>query len=175
MEVPPQLAPAEIAALLSAEAQVIRVEVLALTPELRRWQPDDDEWCASQVLGHLTESERRGFNGRIRRILAEEQPALPGWDQVTVAAARNDRDKNCIDVLEEFEKLREDSLELIRGLTPEQLDRWGTHAQVGEMSVRDLLHEWVHHDRNHVKQLFSISQTAVWPHMGNCRRFAEID
>jgi len=41
--------------------------------------------------------------------------------------------------------------------------------------VRDLLHEWVHHDRNHTKQLLSVVQARVWPSMGNARKFAEID
>jgi len=41
--------------------------------------------------------------------------------------------------------------------------------------VGDLLHEWVHHDRNHTKQLLSVAQARVWPSMGNARKFAEID
>jgi hypothetical protein len=38
--------------------------------------------------------------------------------------------------------------------------------------VADLLHEWVHHDRNHLKQLLANVQAFVWPHMGNAQRFS---
>jgi hypothetical protein len=33
------------------------------------------------------------------------------------------------------------------------------------------MHEWVHHDRNHLKQLLANVQARVWPEMGNARRF----
>jgi predicted nucleic acid-binding Zn ribbon protein len=41
----------------------------------------------------------------------------------------------------------------------------------GRLTVRDLLHEWIHHDRNHTKQLLAIAQERVWPHMGNSQKF----
>jgi hypothetical protein len=71
----------------------------------------------------------------------------------------------------EFMGLRHDSVMLVRDLTPADLTRGGTHPEVGHLIVRDLLHEWVHHDRNHTKQLLSIAQARVWPHMGNAQGF----
>ncbi len=164
-----------LAALLEAQGRAIGFELRALPPALCRWQPGEDEWSVNETLGHMIEAERRGFNGRIRRILTEERPQLPGWNQVDVAAARRDAEQDPAALLAEFEALRADSLALVRGLSPAQLDRGGEHAQVGWVTVRDLLHEWQHHDRNHVKQIYSIVQSYVWPSMGNCRRFAEVD
>ena len=43
--------------------------------------------------------------------------------------------------------------------------------KVGFLSVRDLLHEWVHHDRNHIRQMLANVQAFAWPHMGNGQRF----
>jgi predicted nucleic acid-binding Zn ribbon protein len=45
------------------------------------------------------------------------------------------------------------------------------HPKVGELRVRDLLQEWVHHDRNHTRQLLAIQQERVYPHMGNSQKF----
>ena len=67
--------------------------------------------------------------------------------------------------------LRQDSVRLVRSLKPADLDRAGTHPKAGELKIRWLLHEWVHHDRNHTKQLLSIAQERVWPHMGNAQKF----
>jgi hypothetical protein len=46
---------------------------------------------------------------------------------------------------------------------------------VGDVIVRDLLHEWVHHDRDHLAQLSALTQRLVWPGMGNARRFSVPD
>jgi hypothetical protein len=165
----------QVAALLRAQGSTIRAEVLALGEELCRWRPADGEWSVNEALGHLIEAERRGFNGRIRRLLAEDHPDLPGWDQEAVSRERRDHERPSGELLREFEALREDSARLVEGLQAEQLDRAGNHELVGELKVRDLLHEWVHHDRNHVKQMFSNVQAYVWPAMGNARRFSELE
>ena len=85
----PPLGIDRIADLLEASASTILAELEALGPEAR-WRPAPGEWCANECLGHILEAERRGFNGRIRTILAGDRPALQGWDQVAVAAARRD-------------------------------------------------------------------------------------
>ena len=45
--------------------------------------------------------------------------------------------------------------------------------EVGPLRVSELLHEWVHHDRNHIRQMMANIQALAWPHMGNARRFSE--
>jgi hypothetical protein len=40
--------------------------------------------------------------------------------------------------------------------------------------VADLLQEWVHHDRNHVKQILANVQAFVWPHLGNAQKFSPV-
>src|SRR4029077_6966579 len=90
---PHPLEPAAIAALLEASLATIEAEVAALGAAAS-WRPAPGEWCANEVVGHLIEAERRGFAGRIRIILASERPALEGWDQPAVAAARHDCERS---------------------------------------------------------------------------------
>ncbi len=175
MQTPPPLDASAVAALLRSQAACIRGEINGLPAEACRWRPAEGEWSINEALGHLLESERRGFAGRIRTILEHDNPALGGWDQEDVAEARHDEMKDPAGLLQEFEAMRAASIALVEGLTPQQLARRGQHVQVGEVSVQDLLHEWVHHDRNHVKQILSVVQEYVWPNMGNCRRFADFD
>ena len=124
------------------------------------------------MLGHLIEAERRGFAGRIRIILAGDTPALEAWDQDAVARARRDCERQWEALLAEFAALREDSATLVRGLGAAELARGGRHPKVGLLRVGDLLHEWVHHDRNHLRQILANVQGYVWPHMGNAQRFS---
>ena len=165
------LTPKEVVGLLRSSATAIETELQEMPGELASWRPAEGEWCALEVVGHLIEAERRGFAGRIRILLARQQPNLETWDPPAVAAARRDCERKPADLLDEFMELRESSLDLVSGLRPEDLSRSGQHVTVGRLAVVDVLHEWVHHDRNHLKQLLSNVQARVWPEMGNASRF----
>jgi len=90
---------------------------------------------------------------------------------VAVARERRDCDRLAMSLFMELMGLRHRSVELVRGLRPEQLERTCVHGKVGELRVRDLLHEWVHHDRNHTRQLLANVQARAWPHLGNAQKF----
>jgi DinB superfamily len=167
-----RLAPAQIAALLRAGAQALQAELTAMPDALLRHHPTPGEWCAKEVLGHLIEAERRGFAGRIRQILAEHDPVLVGWDQEAVARERRDCERPLAPLLDEFLALRDDGADLVVALLPGQLSRGGQHPKVGYLTIADLLQEWVHHDRNHFRQILENVRNYVWPFMGNARRFS---
>jgi hypothetical protein len=176
--VQPALEPGTIADLLEATATTVSAELLALGSDAG-WRPAPGDWCANECVGHLIEAERRGFAGRIRTILAaagDDRPFLPpdleSWDPPAVAEARRDHLREPRALSEEFAALRTDGVELVRSLSDTDLPRWGTHPQVGPLRVDELLGEWVHHDRNHVRQLLAVTQARVWGQMGNARRFS---
>ena len=169
---PRPLAPTEVARLLESAGAMIRAEFAAMTEAALVWHPAPGEWCAKEVLGHLIEAERRGFAGRIRIILAGHDPALEGWDHVEVARARRDCERAAGALAEEFAAMRRESVALVVGLRAADLGRGGRHPKVGPLRVAELLHEWVHHDRNHLRQMLANVQTFAWPHMGNAQRFS---
>jgi hypothetical protein len=168
----PSLNPQEIAALLRAAAAAIDAEVRSRPARLLSWHPEPGAWCALEVLGHLIETERRGFAGRIRQILKGERPRLVAWDQEGVARERGDCARAPEPLLGEFLSLRRDSVALVEALTRDDLTRGGEHPTVGWLTVDNLLQEWVHHDRNHLAQMQAGVQRFVWPAMGNARRFS---
>ncbi len=165
-----ELTPEQVVGYLEASCALIEAELTALGDDAG-WHQAPAEWCARAVVGHLIEAEKRGFAGRIRIILAEDHPKLQAWDQEAVEKERNDCARVTDSLWMEFMGLRHDSVTLVRALTPADLDRSGTHPKAGELKVRWLLHEWISHDRNHTKQMLSIAQECVWPHMGNSQKF----
>ena len=171
-DAPSRLTPPEIAQFLRATVTALAAELSALPPRALAWHPAPGEWCVKEVLGHLIESEARGFAGRVRIILAGDEPDLEGWDQEAVAASRHDCDQDLRRLLGELATLRQDSVRLVEGLAEADLSRGGQHPQVGHLRVGDLLNEWVHHDRNHLRQILANVQAYVWPHMGNAQRFS---
>jgi hypothetical protein len=167
-----EFTPAQVAGFLESTSALLEAEIAALGDAEARWHPAPGEWCANEVLGHLIEAERRGFNGRIRRCLTEDNPKIEPWDQVAVANARKDCERMAQSLWMEFMGLRTDSVKLVRSLRDADLDRSCVHGKVGVLRVRDLIEEWVHHDRNHTRQLLANVQARVWPHMGNSQKFA---
>jgi hypothetical protein len=166
------LPPAQIAGLLRAAAAALAAELRALPAAVLAFHPARGEWCAKEVLGHLIEAERRGFAGRIQTILAEREPALVRWDQDAVARERRDCERPVQALLDEFLPMREASATLVDRLRPEDLARGGHHPTVGYLKVADLIQEWVHHDRNHLRQILENVRAYVWPAMGNAQRFS---
>jgi DinB superfamily len=158
-----RLTPAQIAALLRAGALALRTELTALPDAVLRHHPAPGEWCTKEVLG---------FSGRIRQILAECEPVLVGWDQEAVARERRDCERPLTPLLDEFLTLRDEGAALTAPLRPDDLARGGQHPKVGFLTVADLIQEWVHHDRNHFRQIYENVQHYVWPFMGNAQRFS---
>ena len=165
------LPPAHVAALLAAARDHVVGELSAMGDELGQWRPAPGEWSVNECVGHLLEADRRGFAGRIRRMLAEDGVTEVGWNQLEVAAARRDWERPVAAVLEEFCAGRDDGIALVQGLSSDDLGRTALHATVGLVTVADLLNEWVFHDRNHIRQLLANTQARVWPVMGNTQRF----
>ncbi len=169
------LTPGRAAALLLASLETLQAEAQALGPEAMQWHPAEGEWCLNEVVGHIMEAEERGFRGRIERIIEQPGRMLVTWNQAKVTKERHDCEKSGVELIAELTQVRERSVQLLRELRDDQLELSGQHPQVGELRVIDLLHEWPHHDREHVKQALSITQAYVGEHLGNAGRFAEFD
>jgi DinB family protein len=163
--------PDEVADLLESSGQAFAATLDALTPELASWRPAPAEWCINEVVGHVIEAEKNGFAGRIRIILGADEPDLPTWDRDRIIRDRDDCARNPKDLKLELLELRPQSVKLVQSLGPKQMTRGGRHPQVGRLTVDELLHEWVHHDGNHLRQALGNVQAYVWPNMGNARRF----
>jgi hypothetical protein len=165
----------EVASLLRATADSARAELSDLSEDIASWHPAEGEWCAKECLGHVMEAEVRGFAGRIRLILEEPGRDLESWDQVEVQRGRNDCAHSMRDLLDAFLKMRAESVRLVESLRNVDLDKSGEHETVGTLRVDELLHEWIHHDHNHYRQLQANIQAYVWRSMGNARRFTELE
>ena len=168
---PAPLTPGEAARAIRAIVPILDAELGGLPEAALRGRPAPDEWCILETLGHLIEAEERGFAGRIQQLLAEDDPLFATWDQPAVARERRDCERDLAALLADFVARRQASVALVAGLDETDLNRGGRHPEVGRLRIGDLLHEWVHHDRNHLRQILANAQAYVWPVMGNAQRF----
>ncbi|TMD56377.1 MAG: DinB family protein [Chloroflexi bacterium] len=162
------MTPREVASRIDAAATAIEAELGTMPDVLASWHPAEGEWCVKEVLAHLVQSERLGFAGRVREILAADEPPLKATPEVPPACG-----ENLEQLLARFREQRATSVELVAGLKPADLERGGIHERVGRLTINDLLHEWVHHDRAHQKQILSNVQAFVWPEMGGAQAFSQ--
>jgi hypothetical protein len=167
------LEPGIAAAVIGAFGTSLEERVRGLPSEMLVFHPAPEHWCVNEVVGHLIEAERRGFAGRIREMLDADDPVFVTWDQPSVAAARHDCERASEELIGEFVGLRSESAELVAGLSDADLERAGEHPEVGRLRVTEVMHEWIHHDANHDRQILANLQAAVWPHMGNAQRFSQ--
>ena len=101
-------------------------------------------------------------------MLERDGVAFQSWDPAEVARARRDCERDPAAMLAELAQLRARERRAgRRAVGQSDLGRGGEHPTVGRLTIGDLLQEWVHHDRNHVKQILTNVQQYVWPHMGN--------
>ncbi|HEY8812660.1 MAG TPA: DinB family protein [Candidatus Dormibacteraeota bacterium] len=160
------MTPKEVAARIDAVGTAIEAELGTLGEELASWHPAEGEWCVKEVLGHLINTERIGFAGRIDEILAADEPSLRATGREEPACARD-----LAEMLAEFREQRNRSVDRVARLQPVDLARGGVHERVGRLTVNDILHEWIHHDRAHLKQILGNVQAYVYPEMGGAQAF----
>jgi hypothetical protein len=112
-----------------------------------------DTWSPYDILGHLAHAERADWIPRARIILAQgEHRRFEPFDRH--AQFRESEGKSLADLLDEFARLRAESLATLDGwrLTDAQLVLEGEHPAFGPVTLRQLLSTWVAHDLGHVAQ-----------------------
>jgi hypothetical protein len=110
-----------------------------------------NEWSPRQVIHHIADSEL--IEGtRLRRILAEDNPAIRWVDEVE-DARRLYYDRPIESSVDVFTAVVLANLSLADRLDPTDWQRFGTHSRAGRYSVEDWLQKMSAHAHAHVAQL----------------------
>ena len=113
--------------------------------------PADGGWTARQVVHHLADAEMTSAI-RLRRLLAEDGPAIAGYDEAGFGRAlRYDRPVDA--ALRAVEAARATSAELLDLLTEADWARTGTHSESGAYGVEDWLRIYAAHPYDHADQI----------------------
>ncbi len=129
-------------------------------PDLLNHSPAAGEWSAVAVLSHLLDTERYVFPVRVRSFLAGQdfQAFDPDREGTPPKAAM-------LEMVSTFAALRAESLTLLETLTTADLDRRARHAELGVVSLAEMLHEWAGHDLMHTVQA---EQAMMQPFIAGC-------
>jgi len=124
-----------------------------LSPEQHRCRPAGGGFSLVENVWHLADLERDGYAVRIRRILAEDSPALLNFDGDRVARERCYQDKDLARGIAAFARARTQNLETLRRLKASDWKRAGAQEGVGRVTLEDLPRMMADHDRSHGEEI----------------------
>jgi hypothetical protein len=129
----------------------------ALVPAgFRSWKPASWDGIPGErfsPLGqvcHVRDIEIEGYQVRITRMLAEENPALVSLDGYELAEGRNYDAADPREALAAFRAARSATMRRLGELTADQLSRRGSFGEHGALTLRSLVHYLVKHDLQHL-------------------------
>ena len=136
---------------LEATPEILRGVMAGIDEEDARWKPAPDRFSIAEVLAHLSHSEGHCYRLRLDRFMKEDRPELePDDAQMHLDLYRNADPE---DEFDHFEEQREDNVDYLRDLPVEAGERKAIHKSAGEITLNQMLHEWVLHDLGHIRQV----------------------
>lgn len=114
-------------------------------------RPAPGKWSPREIVHHLADSEMTSAI-RLRRLLAEDQPLIVGYDQDDYAK-RLHYDRPIAESLDAFRTARSSTTEILQRMTEAEWTRTGTHTETGAYSVARWLEIYAEHAHKHAEQI----------------------
>jgi len=146
-------------ATLAAFPDQLEAHFAVFPPEFRHWAPPSWDGVPSEALTaleqlcHVRDIEIDGYQLRIRRTLAEDQPLLASIDTDALVRERAYARDEPARVLASFRAARAATMEMISGLSDAQLARTAVFEGYGPLTLRSLIHYLCSHDQQHLAGL----------------------
>jgi uncharacterized damage-inducible protein DinB len=128
----------------------VRQAVAGMTSEQFKARPIPGKWSTLEVVCHLADFDPI-LADRMKRVIAEDRPALVGADENRFAAALAYHDRDLEEELTILDKTRQQLARILRKLPAEALQRVGVHNERGPRTLEQLLTTTINHIPHHVK------------------------
>jgi hypothetical protein len=133
------------------------------------WKPAPERWSIAEVLAHIMMIEKL-YEQRTRRIVLEEAPILPRYVPPPESEVKN---KSARQHLEEFVPLRRAFAFYLHSVPAAAAGRIGHHAELGTISLSQMLHELANHDLGHLRQIAELYRAqSFYPHAGPFQKYS---
>ena len=140
--------------ILERTPTVLRTLLSGLSDDWIMNNEGQDTFSPYDVIGHLIHGEKTDWRDRTNMILEHGTgKTFVPFDRFAQFEAS--KGKSLATLLDEFEKLRSDSLRWLRSLNlnEDDFEKKGTHPALGQVTLRQLLSTWVIHDLTHMAQI----------------------
>lgn len=140
-------------AVLQATPAVLDNICRDLTARLWRTRFQSEEWSPVEIIAHMCDVEREVNLPRLRKILDEDNPFLPGVDSDRWAEERNYIEQDGAQALHGFMAARMQSINILAAARAEDWQRPARHAIFGRTHLAELVSFTASHDQIHTRQL----------------------
>jgi hypothetical protein len=144
----------EAAAAYESASQYFLNLARGITPDLLDVHAEN-EWSARQCIHHMADSEAQSY-ARLRRLVAEpEGSIIQGYDE---AAWANEpklayADGAVENAIAAYAAVRASSLDLVKRLSEEDLEKFGEHTETGKYTIARWLETYTRHPYDHGDQM----------------------
>lgn len=115
-------------------------------------RPDPERFTLREVIAHLADWEPIWLE-RILRILKEDEPSLPGYDEGQYAIDRDYAHSDPQENLRRFRNGRQELIAILSNVKEDEWDRVGLHAEIGKTSAFGFAVLIAGHDGYHTRQV----------------------
>jgi hypothetical protein len=116
------------------------------------WPPADGRWSILEIAAHLADAELLAST-RIRRIITQDRPEMRGYKQELWAQSLAYGQQKIEAMSARFVVLRRENAALLEMIGEEVWRLKGRHDEYGELSLRELIEDYITHTAKHLDQM----------------------
>jgi uncharacterized damage-inducible protein DinB len=128
----------------------LRRAVEGISPAELRAKPGPGKWSIQEIVIHLVDSDSIAID-RMKRILSEVNPPLLYADETAYVDRLYTDEQSVEDALTLFDVGRRQFARILRKLPDDAFRRRGTHNRKGEVTVGQMVADYVKHVDDHLK------------------------
>lgn len=121
-------------------------------------RPAPGKWSAREIAHHLADSEMTSAI-RLRLLLAQDRPQIPGYDQDEFAR-RLHYDRPIEASIDAFKAARRTTGEILERMSEAEWKREGTHSEQGRYTAERWLEIYAAHAHSHAEQILAARDAA---------------
>jgi hypothetical protein len=132
--------------------QAVRDAIAGITEAELNADAASEGWTAREIVHHLADSEMVSAI-RLRRLLCEAEPFIPGYDEPHYARVLHYAERPIDAALDALGAARRTTAEVLSRMTEADWSRAGTHSESGPYSAEDWLRINAAHAHDHASQI----------------------
>ena len=139
--------------LLRTQSHQLTHEINLVPADAGLWKPAENEWSVHECLTHLRDAERHIFLPRITRVVKEDNPHLPAFDEQAHHKEHWNPDEPIQNILADFVADRAAEAALLESAG---WSRTGVHAVRGPITLGWLAEYTTGHLWEHLSQIIRV-------------------
>jgi len=138
------------------------------------WKQSPEKWDLLHIVCHLYDEERDDFRFRVQWVLEKPNDVPPPFNPIKWVTERRYVEQDYKDKLKAFIFERKESIKWLKSLQNPKWDNAFEHTQLGSLTAKHFLTNWLAHDYLHMKQILKLKFDYLQQQSGESLDYAGI-